>query len=392
MYRNMYDRFTRGKTDIELVYGKATNRYHLSKWGDTTEEHIEYILESGGRSHGALKAVAYTEEFDRSVQLRFEHAIRNGQDISDPTWLFAMRTAAEADAQGAQSMRDAVVVSAYKAAMQIIRQKGAGGMIAASAMKLAMPIVKIPVNIIGEEVSYLPGGGFLKAGITLHNAYRKAGKITEAEKVLGETLFKKAVSMMTNDERDYFMRAMKKQTVGLFIGALLGWVFYESFGGMYQKGEKRKSNELKPDEIKIDGVTLSGTWFHQALFMEMQAIATVRRIMEKKNELENRKEAKAKAKGEKYEKESANILTGALPAAGGILEQVPFVSAPLRSFNALQSYDSAGKYGSDLVSSILVPQIAKEIAKGRDKYDGVIVPREAHGVVQTVQSGIPGQT
>jgi hypothetical protein len=254
-----------------------------------------------------------------------------------------------------------------------------------------MPIVKIPMNILAETVSYLPGGGAFQAGVILSNALRKAGNVTEAEKVLGETLFHKAVDMMSADEKDNFMRSIKKQSVGLFVGALLGWAFYESFGGMYVKGEKRKSAELKPDEIKIDGVTLSGTWFHHPLFLEMQAIATVRRIMEKKAELEEKKAKKAKAKGVEYGKEDIGPMTGIMPAAAGLMEQAPFISAPLRAYTGMQSYDSAGKYASDLISSILIPQMAKEAAKSGDKYDGIIVPRKTNGVLDTIQSGIPTQ-
>ena len=390
MYKNVWDRLRQGKCDIDIVYGKKTNKYNLSKWGDTKEEHAEYVLETPGRMHGALKAVAYTQEFDRSLQLRFEHAIRQGQDISDPVWQLATKTAAEADAQGAQSMRDMTVVSAYKAAIQVLRQKGNGGLLAATGIKLVMPIVKIPMNIIGETVSYLPGGGFLKAGVTLSNAYRKAGKITEAEKVLGETLFRKAVSIMTADEKDYFMRAMKKQTVGLLVGMVLGWVFYKSFGGFYEKGHRHKPGELKPEEINIDDITLSGTWFHQGLFLQMQAIAMTRHLMEMKADAEDKKFEKAANKGKEYEKEDVNLLTGALPASAALAEQMPFVSAPLRAYTALQSYQGSRDYAANLLSSILIPQGFKELAKHGDTYDGVIVPRKTNGIADTVQSGIPG--
>ena len=368
-YRNFWDRIKQGKDSIQLRYGKK-GADHLQTWGTTKAEHAEYLLDLPGRAHSALKSIAYTQEFYRSLQYRTEYAIRNNWDLTDPKVQLMLKVAAEGDANRIQFMGDSWLNTTYRISLARLRSAGPFGYLASAGVKANLPITKVPVNYVGELMSFIPPIGAGKTLATIAKGYVKAGKPEEAREYLSWALFKKAVDNMDEEEAEYATRAMKKQVLGTIPCLIVGYYAYKHFGGFYKKGEKRKLHDLKPGEIQVDGINFSDKLFHTPVFDAFQMYAMVHHV----EDLENNKEAKH-PEGEKktvVQKKEAGMLAAGM----GELEKVPYIGTPARIYQAAQSYEGTSDYVKRLVESILIPPDVQQFARNRDKAGDVVIPRK----------------
>lgn len=335
-----------GKSDLDVLYGKR---------GGLPPEATDFL----GHIHGALKAPVKRAEFARSFQKRAELLMRNGVDVSDP--LVQTRIAVEAykDANRAIFMQDNQVVKAWRAGMATLSavEKQTGHVPAerkaiATTLNAAFPIVKVPTNIVAEAIDYATG---LVTG---------SAKLAKA--------FHDGIETLTPEQGDEIMRQMKKGSLGAAV-MLLGYYAPQIAGGYYQAGEKRPKSEVPYDAVRVGGQNIPANVAHHPLLDVLQLGATVRRVADS----EHRGERKGMSEG---------LWAGGL----GLLDEVPFVREQQETIG-LMDPRSRDAYLAELGRQRLTPALLQYIAEHTDKdAQGNIIPRQATGVVQGVESGVPG--
>lgn len=332
------------KSDIDVLYGKDMYSPHD-------------ILELPGQIHAMLKTPAKQNEFFRSVvheslsekervkalgmtpeQIQAHMEKQSTQDF--------INAKAFANSQRAILMGENVAVDAYKAMKNALERSGVFGTAISKALDFEMPIVKVPANLVAEIGSYSIGSA----------------------KALARYLFR-GTKELSQDQADYIMRNLKKQTLGL---ALLALGFYAkgTFGGLYQPG-KKDPNAPEYGEAQF-GDTSIGKWaFHTPVTELLQIGATLRRV---------------------YDKEHSMGEAG-FEVGKDIVSEIPFFSAPARLGKALVNPKEAVKYAGQELRSFIPPDIQR-FAKSKDSrtINGKQVPvdRKPKNFLQEIEMGIPG--
>jgi hypothetical protein len=385
MYRNFWDRLKQGKDGIQIKYAQK-KKGELAGWGITKLEHAEYVLDFPGRAHSALKSIAYIQEFYKSLQYRVEGAMRNNWDMTDEKNKFIIFTAAEADANTAQLMADNVVNNIWRSGIGQLKKRGPGGQVAASLIEAQEPVMKVPLNAVGETFSYIPPIGAAKALAQLAAGYMRSGKTSQAKATFGKAIgegYREAVRKMTEQEKEYFARTLNKAGLGIFLFAI-GYALHDEFGRFYKRGEKRKVHDLKPGEARIFGINVPESLMHFPGISVIQAGAMVHHVDNLVQARENKKEEKAAKRNELYERNDHGIAEGIQEAGLGIAEEIPFVGTPLRLHQAAQSYEGMSYYSRRLLESLFLPSSLPQLARKEDKFGGeIVVPRKG-GISQDI--------
>jgi hypothetical protein len=327
-----------GMSSIDYLYGKK------EPMGGKVPEWMEFF----GRMHSAIKLLPKRAEFFRSLEMRTEHALKNGKDINDPMVQQEMAAAAYDDAIRAIFMQDNPVSSSYTKLVNGLEKDYPAF---ASTMKFIFPIVKVPVNYVSEQVSYLPPIAAVKMITTLYKG-RKA---------------------MSAEQADYFMRALKKGAIGTaFI--FMGYMNPQALGGYYTG--KRKEDELEAGDIELFGTKLPHFMTHTPLLEMLQVGATMRRASDAKI-----------AKGEEPTK-----FDGIPAIFKGEMTQVPFIGTGQRVMKLADNKNADGfkDYAYSMGQSILEPQLMQNIADWTDKKEGETVKRKTEGFVDKLKEGTPG--
>ena len=188
----------RGKeTELDIAAGKPG--YH-KVW-----------YERIGKLHAAIKAPVKRAEFARSLAQRMESAERAGEDIHDLGVSLRLANEAAMDANRA-IFQQKTVVSNFFSMLQKHPSKGvrAGGRVA----RFLFPVVKIPVNIAKEIVTYHAG---LPAG---------AVRVAAA--------YMKGIEKLPAAEREAVMRQLVKGSVGA-AGLVFGYVASQQIDDFFKK-------------------------------------------------------------------------------------------------------------------------------------------------------------
>lgn len=343
-FSNFFNKMTRqdvmetmktGVSQIDYLYGKK------EPMAGKVPEWMEFF----GRMHSAIKLLPKRAEFFRSLEMRTEHALRNGKDINDPAVQQEMATAAYNDALRAIFMQDNIVTDAYS---NVVKKLGDKYPALASALKFALPIVKVPTNYVAEAAEYMPIISGLNALSTLIRG-RKG---------------------MTEEQSDFFMRQMKKGAIGSAI-MFLGFMNPQAIGGYYTG--KRKKDELEAGEIELFGVKLPHFMLHTPLLEMLQIGATMRRAQEAKL-----------AKGEEPSK-----FDGIPAAFKGLGQQVPFIGTGERISRALEKEEPRNEYLYSLGKSLLEPQLMQNLADWTDMQEGKVVKRKTETFGESLKEGFP---
>jgi hypothetical protein len=334
-----------GISELDYLYGaKQPKAPAVPKW-----------MEFFGRMHSAIKLLPKRAEFFRSLEMRTEQAIKEGKNPNDAVVQQELGVAAYNDALRAVFMQENILSEGYQG---IVRKYEKTQPALASALKFLLPIVKVPSNYVAEQSSYVPIVALVKA-ITVGIQGRKG---------------------MTPEQADYFMRALKKGSIGTAFIAL-GFFNPGNFGGYYTG--KRKKDDLEAGDIELFGVKLPHFMLHTPLLEMLQVGATMRRAAESQL-----------AKGEEPS-ETLGIYTGGIPAVlKGQLTQIPFFGTSERIMKTLDNQsgavDKMKEYGSSIAQSIIEPQLMQNIADWTDMEDGKTVKRESKGLVEKLKEGAPG--
>jgi hypothetical protein len=326
-----------GKSELDILYGSK---------GDMPEKFPAW-MEFFGRMHGAMKLFPKRSEFFRSLEMRTEDAIKKGKDPHDLTVQAELTAAAYNDALRAVFMQDNYITDAYKAAVNNLQNSDIqGAKQTATALKFIFPIIKVPTNYVAEESSYMLGG--LKALYAL----------------------RKGVSKMTPEQKDYFMRAMKKQFVGIAF-MMLGYLNPQALGGYYTG--KRKEGELEAGDIELFETKLPHWMSHSPLLEMLQVGATIRRASD----------------AEVLKGNEPSMVKGIPDVFKGQLKQIPFFGGGGRIQESFQNGDKFVDYLGGFAQSITEPQMLQNISKWTDTEEGKTIKRLPSGFKEKMMEGTP---
>lgn len=327
-----------GQGQLDYLYGERPE--YISK----TNTWMDFF----GRLHAAIKTLPKRAEFFRSLELRSQHALKEGKNLANPIVQQEVTTGAYNDAIRTIFMQDNYVTNAYKSTIRSLQNaKQPGAKEAAHILQFLFPIIKVPTNYVAEQTSYMVGG--LKAAYALRHG----------------------ISKMTPDQKDWVYRAMKKQTLGIAFMAI-GFLNPNIFGGYYSG--KRDDDDLQSGDIKLFGVKIPHWMAHTPLVEMLQVGATMRRA---------RDEA-----GEKGEDNGA--MTGINRIWRGQMQQVPFFNQSTQISDASSSQKGFKNYIFRLGQSITEPILMKNIAEWTDTEDGETVKRSPQDFLEQLKMGVPG--
>lgn len=360
LFSDIGDYLKKGGTNLDEVFGQA----HLYPF-----EFKEFI----GRIHGALKTPARRNEWTRRYTQELRYEEKQGFDPSNP--MIQMRAGVNAykAAQASIFLEDNMVVDAYKRALSRFTQPdkttgkpSMGGKLAETALRVTLPIVRIPTNIVARTFEYTFG--------TVTGSFRLARAL------------RRGVDNLPPEQADLIRQNLARGSLGAAM-VVLGILNPGSIGGYYtgkrdesdvHEGSIKKpkwAQNLAPSWVPILGGTdLPKYLVHHPLLECLQIGATIRRI------------AESKIKGE-----TQGYLAGAVTAFLGLTKEVPFLDAIEHTADAIRNRDSLRTYGEKMAESILVPQLVREAANFSDRdAKGNTIKRKPEGFLQTIETGIPG--
>lgn len=342
----------KGQGELDMLYG--SKKYALD------DSRLEWI----GRFHAALKNPTKRAEWNRSYIKRLEHAIENGEDVSNQEVHFRIQSEAYADAMRSIFMQDNLISNGYTNFLHTLENNKyapAPGKLLSSLLQILIPVVKIPTNYVAETGQYIP----------LLGAYRAVGPLIN--------ILRHGVESITPEQADYLVRVGKKQGVGAMILAF-GYMNADNIGGYYQKGENRETEDVKAGEIKIMGKHIPHWLLHSPLFEVMMMGATIKRIQDK--EL---------MKGENISW-TAGLKEGLFASVLGLGEQIPQTSPIQGIYRASQNTEGSNKYVGEIAARMIIPQIVKDVAKWTDVEtpEGEGVKRSPKTFLDNFKVNIPG--
>jgi hypothetical protein len=249
--------FTLGMQDAyqELI-GAGSNLSNLYKERGATlpSEAKEFF----GHLHSAIKAPIKRFAWEHSYAKRVAKTIQNGLDPLDPIIDAKNRIDAYKDGDKAIFMGDNQLSKVYENAVgSLERSNSSSARTAAAAMRILLPFVKVPTNIVLEGAKYSFG---LASGVTR----------------LGRALIK-GMDNLTPEEADTILEHLKKGSIG---GAamLIGFYNPKNFGGFYQQGKKGK---VPPGDIEVDGIKIPAFLVEHPIFIAAQVGANFRQLLDK---------------------------------------------------------------------------------------------------------------
>lgn len=347
--------FGSGQSQTDVLYGK--NQYPRG------EGAVNRVLNAPGETHGAEKAIPFENEFARSLAMRTDFYRKQGKPVETDAMKHQIGVEAYHDAEEATFMRGPgdYVSKKINALVNDLHSADKDGRYsflpytAGTALKSTVPVLKVPMNIVGEAMR----------GIF--------GTITGSAAV-GDA-FAKGISNLSPDRADLIMKRLTDGTVGgVFLA--LGAVGVVKMGGLYVPGDRKKELKgLGAGEAEIDGITIPKEALHDPRLLLMQAGATA---ADQANKIAKRGHG------------PQGIVEGSAAALGAILHDTPIVRQMEQTGKAVdpKTRDAAM---AEMIKSFAVPQLVQWLARQADKTaQGQVQKRKPEGVIQGVETGIPG--
>lgn len=359
--RDAWQTFTTGKSDLDVLYDKGKDT-GIGESNTADRSIIDYLQ----NIHGALKAPVKRFSYTLAMEKQFAWAVRNGVDAGNPLVQAEFSNRAYRKAQANIFLQDNVFNDMWKSALGTAeRNKKAPttGKAAAAALRIAVPITKVPTNMVGEGIEYTTG---LATG---------SWRIARAARAGFETL--------DEDQKDVIIRNLKKGTLGAGgLAALLGYFTAKDspvkFGGFYQPGEKRKKNDVPAGSVRVFGEDVPSFLLDHPVFQAFQIGATTYRVKD--------------SKIRKGDRDAAGWTTGLGAAALGLIDETPFGREDVEAGQIIGGDPSERQYRwGEFVKGLVVPQGVQTLATDTDKdRKGNVIPRKEKTVGEHVESGIPG--
>ena len=185
----------------------------------------------------------------------------------------------------------------------------------------------------------------------------------------------KGVDNVPPAERTAIMRLLGVGSVGsgMFLwGALdaLRSPDNRMFGGYYQPGEKRDTNDVKFGSVRLGDYTAPHYLTHNLLSEPAQMGNTLMRV--------------SISALNKKDRTNKGLVAGTIAATLGLAQQAPIANPAFR-LEQLGDPRQQSSYFGDLVRG-LIPQLVQNIAEDVDQSEG---PRKAKGIIEKAKLGIP---
>jgi hypothetical protein len=361
LFENIGDYLKTGHMKIDLAHGKP----------DVMPPRP--ILDLVGRIHGALKTPARQYQFTTAFEKQMDFAVRHGENPLDPNVQLKALTRAYEQANRSIFSDENILTKAYTGAVAALERefnKGnitgstTAGKAIATGLKVALPVVKIPTNIVARILEYSPLGA--ASGIA-----RTAGA------------FAKGLENVPPEAYDSIFRNLKRGAIGTAVMAI-GYYNPQMFGGYYT-GKKEGEGQPQFGGAKIKGLPafdIYGHHFdtsnvprfllHNPLLEQAQIGATIRRVADS---YATKKSVLPRGTG-----------TGVAEAAKGVAKETPFIGEAVRTGEALEP----GRSIKASIGKELVPRGIAEIAEMNDKdAQGKTVQRNPKTFIQGVESELP---
>jgi len=342
-----YNTLKTGKSEIDQI-----NRGFRGDKDIDEQDWTSFVV----NSHAAIKSLPKRAEYFSSVQSASEWMVKNGFDLKAPETQKMIHELAYDNAVRNIFMNKNRATDAYKMGLNYLdKNAGIGGKIAASLLKVDMPIIQVPTNIANDVSSYILG--VAKAAWTV--GYHGGGKAEN----------------LTPKQADHVMRSLGKQAVGA-IGMAMAYSFYKSFGGFWHWDKKEKKGDVKEDSIRIggeNGVTISSVFLHHPALVAAMFAADIEHQI-----------ADAKEKGKPISLPEAMVKS-----TESVLKTIPLLESPSSSIKAFESSGEASKAFAQSLAGY-IPQVVKEIAKDTDKdKNGNIIERKPETFADQIKVNIP---
>jgi hypothetical protein len=224
--------------------------------------------------------------------------------------------------------------------------------IAGTALKVSLPITKIASNFGAEDSSILFGG--IKATPDMIQWIQKG------------------VDSLTPDQRDYILRNLKKQGVGVGL-FLIGCLAFKNISPFHGSVKKQEDDKEAPKDGEALGVprTLS----HNPMFDVIRAGGTYMSVREEY----------------KRQMKEGGGIDGAYDAATGILKENPYVNTITHSHNSLRNTDGLKMATAEIIANGVIPPDLKRLAEQLDSTtNDTGVKRKPKTIWETLELGIPG--
>jgi hypothetical protein len=334
----------KGGADIDVAYGDKI----LDKdWANFF-----------GQLHGMMKAPIKRAEFTLSLDKRVQHAIANGIDVTDPMVQTRLATEALSDGYRSIFMQRGFSSDMFNQAvgmMEKSKKYPVAGEVTARLARFLMPVVRVPLNILGETATGIYGTPVASAR-TMFHAMR--GTLDTLDPVVADSI----------------MRQFKKGSIGLGLMAI-GYFNPQNVGG-YDWRQKRKTGEVKTSGFQIGGVDIPRWVTHAPWFELMQIGSTIRRVSDE--HIPHTSDAKG-------------FTIGAKAALLGLVEESPFIGQILRADKVFGTDSEQTQYWGQLAQSTVDPQLLIKAAQLTDlDKDWSMIQRKPKTIGQYIETGIPG--
>jgi hypothetical protein len=368
----------RGGSDIDALYGKSGESYT----GES--EMASLILQYPGRSHGAIKAPVKRGAFEKANTRLQDWHERTAQRLGE--WYAQQEFPVASDAlkyrialdsykygNRAIFLQDNRVASAFNSALATLERNGEsghpsiGGKVLATAARFMFPVTKVPTNIAAETLQYATGS--VSGSVRAANAIRKG------------------LDTLTPDQADLIMRELKKGSIG-FAALILGYCGYQSIGGVYEQGKKKKPGDIKPGGVRMFGEDIPANLLHHPVLNTIQLGAVIHKTADEKLR--------------KKDTTTQGLTAGLLAATWGLADEVPFVEGPHRLFGGLANRYTRQETVGNQARSVAIPEVMNWTAKVLDgrretppanlyqRVTGPPAPLKPKGIWQNIETGIPG--
>lgn len=251
-----------GETTLSTLYDPVRRARRMYRPGDLV-----------AALHEALHLPSRMNEFERQLQRKIAHAIRNDVDPTNEFVKAKLEKESWDASKGAAFIQENRLSKAWANGIRTLASKDSAGelskrgVVGAALLRSWEPITTVPVNIADDIlVESSPIGLVGKAGATA--AARAWNDIR------GKT---GGFKDMTDDQANKFMRLLAKGTIGSAF-LYLGWANRDQLGGLHLRGEKRKPTDLRQGEMKVGDTTIPANLLHNTFMAEANIGASIGRL------------------------------------------------------------------------------------------------------------------
>ena len=348
------------KETLKIVKGVRTE---LESQFEKENPYPKSWMDVPSRLHQASKNPTLRANYEMALGKYLDWAQRQGLDYRDPAVLEKASIEAYKYAKRSIYTEDNALIQWYnrnvvEGADKFTTKNGDRPLKPlATAFRVSLPIVKIPLNFAKQAFEY------------------QFGTLIGGSKILAKAISGQ-MKNIAPEEADTIMRQLKNGNAGLAMMAI-GAAFPNVFGGFYQRGEDKGDEDAPTGGARIAGHNISKQIFDHPLFIAAQVGATVRKFYD--SQFTELPSEKAKA-----------LATGIAHAQLGLLGDIPFLSVGKDTQRFLNPDRWASGVAPGEILSQNTPGFISDFAKFMDKdEDGKTIKREPEDFMQSIEMGLP---